>query len=158
MGLFTFQRRFPYEQTCLDFLTKSRWPDGFTSPNCGGKGDFLSSRKLFECRQCHRQTSPKSATIFHRSRIPLRKWFWAIFLISTSKKGVSALYLQEYLEIGSYRASWLMCQKIRQAMIQRGACYQLGGTVQADEIFIAGKQSFQERRRKGLIRPPSSVW
>lgn len=147
LGLFSFQRRFPYEKSCCNYLVKCRWPDGFRCPVCGEKGDFLPSRKLFECRSCHRQTSATAGTIFHRSRLSLRKWFWAIFLISTSKKGVPASYLQRQLEIRSYRAAWLMSHKIRQAMIQRDALYQLQGTIQTDEIFIGGKQSHEERRQ-----------
>jgi len=83
----------------------------------------------------------------------LRKWFWAIFLIATSKKGVPALFLQKQLGIKTYRAAWLLGQKIRQAMIQRDAQYQLHGTIQADEIFIGGKQSHEERRQKSNKTP-----
>jgi transposase-like protein len=79
--------------------------------------------------------------------MPLRKWFWAIFLMSTSKKGVSMLYLQRQLKINSYRTIWLMGQKIRQAMKQRNALYQINGTAEVDEIHIGGQQSHEQRRQ-----------
>lgn len=74
--------------------------------------------------------------------------------MATSNKSVSALYLQKQLGIGSYRAAWLMMQKIRQAMIQRDSLYKLSGTVEADEIHIGGKQSFKERREFGPNKTP----
>lgn len=145
--LFSFQRRFPYERSCWKYLVDVRWPDGFRCPPCQGIGDFLRARNVFECRSCHQQTSATAGTLFHRSRIPLRKWFWAIFLIATENKGIPALYLQRQLGIQSYRAAWLMGQKIRQAMVQRNSRYSLEGTVQADARHIGGKQSPEERRR-----------
>lgn len=74
--------------------------------------------------------------------------------MATSKKSVSALYLQEQLDIGSYRAAWLMMQKIRQAMSQRDSLYKLNGTVEADEIHIGGKQKLEERREMGSNKTP----
>jgi hypothetical protein len=95
-----------------------------------------------------------AGTIFHKSRQPLRKWFWAIYLMATSKKGVSMLYLQNQLGIKSYRAAWLMGHKIRSAMIAREELYTLTGTVQTDEIFIGGKQSLEEKRKYGSSKTP----
>lgn len=66
--------------------------------------------------------------------------------MATSKKGIPALYLQKQLGIRTYRAAWLMCQKIRKAMMQRDALYQMNGTVAADEIFIGGQQSHEQRK------------
>lgn len=147
-SLLGFQSRFPGEQSCWNYLVKTRWVDGFQCPDCGSRRNcYRPQRKVFECYECKKQTSATAGTIFHRSRVPLRKWFWAIFLISTSKKGIPALYLQKQFGIKTYRAAWLLEQKIRQAMIQRDSLYKLDGTVQTDEIFIGGKQSHEERRR-----------
>lgn len=153
-SLLGFQSRFPGERSCWNFQIKARWPDGFKCPTCQSKGDLLKKRKVFECRSCRKQTSATAGTVFHKSRIELRKWFWGIFLMATSNKSVSALYLQKQLGIGSYRAAWLMMQKIRQAMIQRDSQYKLSGTVEADEIHIGGKQSLKERREFGPNKTP----
>ncbi len=150
-----FQKRFPTTRSCWQFLVKARWPKGFQCPKCQHpKACLKPSRKIFECYQCHYQVSVTAGTIFHKSKVPLRKWFWAIFLVATSKKGTPALYLQKQLGIGTYRTAWLMCQKIRKAMSQRDALYQLNGTVEADEIFIGGKQSFEKRRKVGDNKTP----
>ena len=150
-GLLSFQRRFPDEQSCWSYLINNRWPKGIECRKCHSKKLYLiSKRKLYECADCGAQTSPTAGTILHRSHLPLRKWFWAIFLMSTSKKGVPAAYLQQHLEIGSYRAAWLMCHKIRLAMSQREQTYgQFDGTVQVDQIFIGGKQSAIDRSVNG---------
>ena len=155
MSLLDFQDRFPTEQACWDYLVMMRWPEGVKCPTCAdSKLDFLQTRKVFECRRCRKHIYITAGTTFHRSRISLRKWFWAIFFMSTSKKGISMLYLQNQLGLGSYRTAWLMSHKIRHAMIQRDALYTLGGTVEADEIFIGGKQSLEERRANGNNKTP----
>jgi hypothetical protein len=155
ISLLEFQDKFPTEESCLDYLIKKRWPQGVKCPCCAdSKLDYIRTRRAFECRGCRKQIYVTAGTIFHKSRVPLRKWFWAIFLMATSKKGVSMLYLQKQLGIKSYRTAWLMGHKIRQAMIQRNGLYMLEGMVEADEIFIGGKQSLDERRKAGSNKTP----
>ncbi len=155
LGLIDFQRRFPTEETCWEYLVKMRWPDDFNCPQCKNKkASFNKTRKVYECYSCGKQTSVCAGTAFHKSRIPLLKWYWAIFLMATSKKGVSMLYLQRQLEMKSYRSVWLMGHKIREAMIQRDDTYKMKGTVEADEINIGGKQSFENRRKLGPNKTP----
>jgi hypothetical protein len=156
MSLLDFHDKFLTEQSCWDYLVKMRWPDGVKCCSCTAESklDFIQTRKVFECRHGHKQIAVMAGTAFHKSRVPLRKWFWAIFLMATAKKGVSMLYLQNQLGLGSYRTAWLMGHKIRQAMVQRDSLYTLGGTVEADEIFIGGKQSLEERRLKGTNKTP----
>ena len=147
MGLLDFQHRFPDEKACWEHLTLTRWPEGITCSGCRGKKfDFIKTRKIFECKECHKHVSVTAGTIFDKTRIPLRKWFWAIFLMATSKKGVSMLYLQKQLKIKSYRTAWLMGQKIRQAMLQRDEPYSLKDKVQVDQISIGGRQSMAQWR------------
>jgi transposase-like protein len=141
LSLLDFQDQFPDEKSCWDYLIKVRWPQGIHCSKCkNDKMGFVQTRKLFQCKKCFKQYSVTTGTVFHKSRLPLRKWFWAIFLMATSKKGISMLYLQRQLGIKSYRAVWMMGQKIRHAMIEREELYTLTGTVQTDEIFIGGKK------------------
>lgn len=155
MSLLDFQNCFPDEETCWDYAATMRWHDGFRCPFCQhNKADKLKSRKVFECRKCRKQISVTTGTIFHKSRIPLRKWFWAIFLMATAKKGISMLYLQKQLGIKSYRAVWLMGHKIREAMKQRDDLYILKGTVAVDEIYIGGTQSIEDKRKFGSNKTP----
>jgi hypothetical protein len=147
-NLLDFSRHFPTEEACWKYLLKMRWPKGYLCPKCQKrKGWFHESRKLYECRACGFQTSVTAGTLFHKNRTSLQKWFWAIFLMATSKKGVSMVYLQKHLGIHSYRTVWMMGHKIRRAMMQRENLYQLKGTVQVDEIAIGGYQSLEQRRK-----------
>lgn len=155
MSLLDFQERFPDEQSCWAYMVKLRWPEGPQCKECeSAQFDLIRTRRIFECRGCHRQVSVTAGTIFHKSRTPLRKWFWAIFLMATSKKGVSMLYLQQQLGIKSYRTAWMMGHKIRHAMIEREELYTLTGTVQTDEIFIGGKQSREDKKKLGTNKTP----
>lgn len=149
MVLMDFYERFPDEASCWTHFLYLTWPNGFTCPSCQrAKGCFKPSRKVFECYYCKHQASLTSGTIFHKTRIPITKWFWFIFFMATSKKGISMLYLQKQLRI-SYKAAWTMGHKIRQAMAVRNALYDLHGIVEADEIFIGGKQTLESTRKTG---------
>lgn len=101
---------------CLELLEQARWPNGFVCPRCSCmRGYRITEYKLIQCASCKYQASATSGTIFHKSKIPLRKWFWAILLILTDKSGVSALRLQRLLEI-SYKTALLMLRKLRAVM------------------------------------------
>lgn len=155
MGLLDFQKQFPDEKSCTDYLIRMRWPEKVICSACGcEKLDFIGSKRAFGCRSCRKQIYITAGTMFDKSRLPLRKWFWAIFLMATSKKGASMLYLQKQLGIKSYRAAWLMGHKIRQAMTYRDARYSLKGVVEADEIYIGGQQPLAERRKHGTNKTP----
>src|ERR1043165_3154562 len=112
MSLLEFQNRFPSEEVCWNYLVKMRWPEGYRCPDCPAAKIYLKpSTRHFACAECHPQTSVTAGTIFNKSRIPLRKWFWAIFLMATSSKGVSMRNLQKHLGVKSYRTVWLMGHK-----------------------------------------------
>lgn len=146
LSLLDFQNRFPTEESCWAYLVQMRWPKGYHCPDCPkAKVHFKPSTHTFQCYECDRHTSATAGTLFHKSHLPLRKWFWAIFLMATSSKGISMLNLQKHLGIKTYRTVWMMGHKIRRAMVQREGLYRLKGTVQADEIKI-GTQSLENRR------------
>ena len=150
MSLLEFQQKFPNEQKCWEYFYKVKWPEDYSCHKCGSSSSCLiTKRKIIQCNSCKSQKSVTSGTIFHKSRIPLHKWFWCIYFMATSKKGVSTLYLQKQLSIKSYRTTWLMTHKIRHAIACRDAQYRLAGNIETDEIFIGGKQSLDERREFG---------
>src|SRR5215207_11628697 len=86
-----FQERFATEAACLDYLAASRWPEGFACPGCGGRRAWvLERRHLWECAECHLQTSVTAGTVMHGTRTPLRGWFSAAYLVATHHSGISA--------------------------------------------------------------------
>ena len=147
--LFKFQRKFSTERRCINFLFKQRWPNGFICPRCKHKHySFISTRRLYQCKNCKYQCSVTAGTIFHKTRKPLQKWFWMIFLITRTKTGQSILNMQKLLEIGCYKTAWTMAHKIHKAMQERNAIYQLGGLIEMDDAYF-GERTVTGKRGRG---------
>lgn len=140
MTIERFRRLYGDEDRCWEHLRRVRWPRGFVCPRCGGDSrGYMRARRVDECRGCGYQGSVTAGTIFHKTRVPLRDWFWAIYRMSQGKKGISALQLGK--EIGvSYPTAWLMAHKIRKAMGDREQGRKLRGLVEADEGYVGGKE------------------
>ncbi len=100
LGLLEFLDKYSSECQCSEALFQLRWPDGFVCPECGGHSYCeLNTRKLFQCNICHHQTSLFAGTIFHGTRLPLRKWFLAIYLLTQPKKSISVLELKRQIGV-----------------------------------------------------------
>jgi ribosomal protein L37AE/L43A len=121
-------------------LVELRWPDGFECPECGGRGHCIvkrGARRLFQCNACRQQTSVKAGTIFAASKLPLRIWFKAIYLVTPSKKGISSIELGRRLGV-TQTAAWVMKHKLAQVMFERNASKRLKGAVQMDDAYVGG--------------------
>jgi len=155
--------RFNTDDTARAYLEGVRWPNG---PVCAHCGNADSARiyviaanpakgvraGLRECKECGKQFTVTVGTIFEDSKIPLRKWLVAWYMLCSSKKGVSALQMQRMLDLGSYRSAWFMMHRIRFAL--RDAVFGGGGgTVEADETVIGGK----ERNKHKSKRKPKNI-
>lgn len=139
MDFFQFQKKFRTEKACWKYLVKMRWPNGFVCPRCGhDKAGFHIRRKLLQCKRCRYQASATAGTVFHKTRTPLRKWFWFIFLMSSQKTGVSIQGLQRLLGIKSYKTAWTMAHKVRKAMADRDSSYQLANLIEMDDSYFGG--------------------
>jgi len=136
-SLIAFQRQFPDEDACARYLYTVRWPDGFRCPGCGHDRSWQLRTKpwTFECHACHRQTSVTAGTVMHGSKLSLPVWFWAAYLMATHSNGISAKQLQHQVELGSYKSAWLLCAKLRRAMVDPDR-HLLGGIVEADETSV----------------------
>jgi transposase-like protein len=110
-----FMRRFPNDAACLDHLMRLRYGEELDCPKCGKHGKFhrLSKDPAYSCQWCGHHIHPMRGTIFHRSHTPLQKWFYAIYLFTTSRHGVPAKELQRQLGV-SYETAWRMGHKIRE--------------------------------------------
>ena len=136
-SLMAFQRRFPDEAACVAYLAVLRWPEGFRCPACAHDHAWRLRAKAatYECAHCHRQTSVSSGTIMHASKLPLQIWFWAAYLMATHSNGISALQVQKQLGLGSYKSAWLLCAKLRCAMVDPDRNL-LSGLVEVDETAL----------------------
>ena len=138
LSLLQFKKKFSSERACQKILEKDRWPKGFVCPKCAHtKASRITTRTLLQCSKCQHQVSLTSSTVFHKTRTPLVKWFWAIYLVSQDKGGVSAMRLSKQLHLG-YKTAWLILHKIRNAMGQRDSRYTLSGFIEMDDAFFGG--------------------
>ena len=112
-----FQGQFADEEACRQYLEACRWPDGFHCPRCGHGRAYPLGGWRRECAACRYQVSLTAGTVFHRTKTPLTVWFWAAYLMTTDKRGISALLLQRQLGIRRYETAWRILHKLRRAMV-----------------------------------------
>ena len=139
------EKRFKSDADCYDYLMGLRWPNGFVCPKCGSNHYWKMSNGLLLCAGCRRQQSVLAGTVLHRSHLPIKVWFRAMWYICASKTGVSALNLQQCLGIASYNTAWLCLHKLRRAMVHPGRTA-LSGTVEADETYLGAPQEGKRGR------------
>jgi len=160
---------FTDETKAREWLEARVWPNGPVCPHCGATGEDVTALNgkahrsgLYQCSSCREQFTVTVKTVFERSKIPLSKWLAALFLLTASKKGVSAHQVHRSLGI-SYKSSWFMMHRLREAMRSGGLLPPIGGadkTVEADETYFhtipkaelmpkTGKRG----RRAGVRRP-----
>ena len=136
-----FDALFQTEDDCIRYLVARRWPEGVRCPRCGAEASIaLDEAMQWQCYKCAPTTSYRfshlTGTIFENTNKPLRIGIKVIHLMLVSKKGMSALQIYRYMGFGSYKTAWLMCHKVRVALIEDIG--KLGGIVEVDETFVGG--------------------
>jgi transposase-like protein len=149
MDLMTLFEKFGNDEKCRIYLEKLRWPGNVRCVRCDSeKISRIYKRNQFHCDACKYQFSATAGTIFHDSHLPLMKWFAAIYLLSESKKGMSANQLKRTLKV-AYKTSWYLCHRIR-AAVKEVDCDLLGldgGIVECDETYVGGKARYMHRSK-----------
>ena len=136
----TFLERFGTNEACRAYLLRARWPDGFRCSGCGHDQAYSHRKRLIEeCTACGKQHSILAGTIFEQTKTGLARWFLAIYLVTSSKGGISAMELQRQMGFGSYGTAWAWLHKIRRAMVVPGR-QPLSDRVEADETLVGGPQ------------------
>lgn len=153
-SILEFQDRFADEDACWQYLVSSRWPDGFSCPRCQST-DFwpVKARRLLECRVCGHQTSATAGTVMHKTRLPLRMWFWAAYLVATETPGMSARQLQRQLDLTRYDTAWTILHKLRSGMVNPNRS-KLSGAVEVDEFEVGG---VEHGRKSGRLTDSKAV-
>ena len=130
---------FNSEKVCRQAIIESRWVDGdVVCPYCGEHHCVSRCDGRFRCKGCRRNFSCLVGTIFENTKLPLIKWFLAMYLISSNKKGVSSHQLSRDIDV-TQSTAWYMLQKIRLLYPQSDADY-FEGVVECDEVYIGGKE------------------
>ena len=134
----TFLERFGTDEACRAYLVRARWPEGFGCGGCGHDQAYSHKKRLIEeCTACGKQHSILAGTIFEQTKTGLARWFLAIYLVTSSKGGISAMELKRQMGFGSYGTAWAWLHKIRRAMVVPGR-QPLGDRVEADETLVGG--------------------
>jgi transposase-like protein len=157
-----FFSRFPDDDKCLDHLMKIRHGNPLDCPNCSKHGQFsrVKKRPVYQCSWCGHQISPMVGTPFMRSSTPLQKWFYAMYLFTTSRHGVPAKELQRQLGV-TYKTAWRMGHEIRKYMGMIDGDWPLGGGltdhVEIDETLIGGRRPRSKGGIQGRSAPHKTI-
>jgi transposase-like protein len=149
-----FDRHYGTEAQCRDVVIASRWPQGFQCPGCGSqRHSVVTTRDLFQCRDCRLQTSPIAGTIFASTKLPLRTWFRAFYHVTQSKQGISSIELGRRLGV-TQTTAWKIKHKLAQVMLERDAAKQSTGRIEIDDAYVGGERTGGKRGRGAAGKTP----
>jgi len=152
-------RYFADPDVALAFVADLRWPDGVTCIACESKNvSFLTTRRIWKCRECRRQFSVKLGTIFEDSPIGLGKWLPALWMLANCKNGISSYELARALGV-TQKTAWFMLHRIRLAM-QTKSFQKMGGkrrTIEADETYVGGKRGNMHKAKRTRVAPATGT-
>ena len=154
MSLMEFMRDFPDDATCLEWLWTTRFsPDGTNAecPKCDDIRPFkryetTQQRQSWTCTTCGHHLHPTAGTVFHKSSTSLHLWFYAMYMMSSTRCGVSAKQLERELGV-TYKTAWRMFHLIRNSLMEQSDGDTLKGDVEMDEMYVGGKPRAQDRHQ-----------
>jgi len=160
--LMEFMREFPDDATCLDWLWRTRYaPDGkhtFCEPcqaiRTFNRYETSQQRQSWTCTTCGNHLHPTAGTIFHKSSTSLHLWFYAMYLMTSTRCGISAKQLERELGV-TYKTAWRMCHLIRHELMQQDDAV-FSGEVESDETYIGGRRRTTRGGSKGRPNPRKS--
>ncbi len=147
-----FDAQFPNDDACLEWLKSNRWPDGITCPTCERvtKHHKVTGRPVYACDSCGHHVSPMAGTIMAKSSTPLRSWFYAMYLMASTRCGISAKQLERELGV-TYKTAWRIFKQIR-SMLAEDISLE-GSSVEVDATFVGGKaKNMHKAKREATIR------
>lgn len=141
-------KAFPTEQSCIDHLTAIRWNDNVISPFDPASKVYVCKGNKYQCKNTGKYFNVKTNTIFDNTKLELQKWFLAIWIVTSHKKGISSLQLGRDLDI-TQKSAWFMLQRIRKCFgIENDN--ELDNEVEADETYVGGKNKNRHNNKKAI--------
>ena len=139
-SLMSMMETFSDEQVCIDHLRAIRWKNGAYCPHCGStKVYHFSDNRTHKCGDCRQRFSIKVGTIFEDTKLPLREWFMAIWMVTSHTKGIASTQLAKDLKI-TQKSAWFVLHRLRHAARTKSFAKPLEGMVEADETYMGGKE------------------
>jgi transposase-like protein len=159
MTLHQAMKHFNTEEKAREYIESLLWPNGTVCPHCKNaeaksiwKIAANPKKKiragLYRCAKCKKEFTCTVGTIFEDSHIPLSKWLVAWYMLCTQKKGISAVWIQENLGLGSYRTAWMLMHKIRHAISEKSFSEPLDGTLECDETYVNALPKNPEEKKQ----------
>jgi len=154
IGFLEFSKRFNTDDKCRDKLFELRWGKGFSCPKCG-HSEYTNNKHRHRrlCKACKHETSVTAGTIMDKTHLPLTKWFWAMYIIATDKRGISSNALKNQIHV-TYKTAWYLKKRIREAMSDSLENTFLCGIVELDDSHFGGPG---EGGKRGRGTPKSKV-
>jgi transposase len=143
-----FQKQFPDDATCLEWLRNYLYPDGIYCEKCEAvtKHHRVVSRPSYSCDRCGHHVHPTAGTIFHKSPTPLTTWFYAVYLMAQTRCGISAKQIQRETGV-TYKTAWRMFKQIRSMLEENKPLGGKGQGVEMDEAYFGGRRKSGGGRR-----------
>src|ERR1051326_2691989 len=163
LSLMEFMREFPDDTTCLDFLWRERFaPDGHTAfcPACDRERRFhrVKARPSYDCDTCGHHLNPLAGTIFHKSSTSLHLWFYAMWLITSTRCGISAKQLERELGV-TYKTAWRMAHLIRTRLMKQDAGpFEGTEPIEMDETYVGGRYRYPGRGMRAAMKNKTAVF
>ena len=134
------------EETCHNLFSAVRFRNGKYCPHCGHRKVYeFNNGRRYRCAGCREDFTIKTGTVFGESKVPLQKWFMALYLLSVNRKGISSVQLAKQIGV-TQKTAWFMNHRLREALKQ--SRNRLSGTIEADETYIGGKEKNKHRSRR----------
>jgi transposase-like protein len=150
-SLYDLFEAIPDEQAAIDHFRALRWKDGAFCPHCGSAKVYnFSDNRTHKCGDCRQRFSIKVGTIFEDTKIPLRKWFAAIWMLTSHKKGIASTTLAKDIKV-TQKTAWFMLHRLRHAASTKSFNAPLAGEVEVDETYVGGKAKNRHLDERGKI-------